>query len=270
MKLDDSSSCAAFIIGQNSDSTETDSQLCNCHKFADKTIQVGCVNGYPNNLMCKWVLSADANITIAVSDLKIRLTGFPKDFFGIFRTPTDVLSSQVDEKTQVITSQIFWSFPVVPSFKVTEQDYVEIVFLAYTVVTINRGVNASWSLLSKDNLSKNGTVRCVACEAGKYLVTSDTSCLLCERGKYSPTVGATACIDCPIGSYQSSTGQTSCLSGTTYSSPADLLVVLQVLQTVDASDLRNCSARQLSLAWGLLAPEQQEQWYSGRFLRGVF
>jgi hypothetical protein len=124
-------------------------------------------------------------------------------------------------------------------------------------------VNASWSLLSKDNLSKNGTVRCVSCEAGKYLVTSDTSCLLCEQGKYSPTVGATACINCPIGSYQPLTGQTSCLSGITYTSPADLLAVLQVLQNLDASVLRNCSARQLSLAWGLLAPEQHEEWYSG-------
>jgi hypothetical protein len=43
----------------------------------------------------------------------------------------------------------------------------------------------------------------------------------------------------------------------------DLLVVLQVLQDLDATVLRNCTARQLSIAWGLLAPEQAEAWYAG-------
>jgi hypothetical protein len=45
---------------------------------------------------------------------------------------------------------------------------------------------------------------------------------------------------------------------TTYTTADDLLAVLQVLQNLDASVLQNCSARQLSLAWGLLAPEQHD------------
>jgi hypothetical protein len=50
----------------------------------------------------------------------------------------------------------------------------------------------------------------------------------------------------------------------TYNSTGgDLLVVLQVLQDLDASVLKNCSARRLSIAWGMLAPEQAEAWYAG-------
>jgi hypothetical protein len=48
-----------------------------------------------------------------------------------------------------------------------------------------------------------------------------------------------------------------------YHSREDLLLVLQVLPNLSAPLLRNCSARQLSTAWGLLAPEQYEEWYSG-------
>ena len=38
-----------------------------------------------------------------------------------------------------------------------------------------------------------------------------------------------------MGSYQTVTGQTTCLSGITYNSPADLRVVLQVIQDLDDS-----------------------------------
>ncbi len=39
--------------------------------------------------------------------------------------------------------------------------------------------------------------------------------------------------------------------------------MLRVLQGVDAAALRNCSAPQLSLAWGLLAPAELEDWMAG-------
>ncbi len=41
------------------------------------------------------------------------------------------------------------------------------------------------------------------------------------------------------------------------------MVVLKVLQDLDATLLRNCTARRLSIAWGLLAPEHPDEWYSG-------
>jgi hypothetical protein len=43
----------------------------------------------------------------------------------------------------------------------------------------------------------------------------------------------------------------------------DLLAVLQVLQDLDSVKLVNCSAKQLSIAWGLLDPQQAEEWYAG-------
>ena len=48
-----------------------------------------------------------------------------------------------------------------------------------------------------------------------------------------------------------------------YSSTADLLVLLQVLGDLSADALRNCSAREVSTAWGLLAPHQHDAWYAG-------
>jgi hypothetical protein len=48
-----------------------------------------------------------------------------------------------------------------------------------------------------------------------------------------------------------------------YYSREDLLLVLQVLPDLSDPVLRSCSARQLSTAWGLLTPEQYEEWYSG-------
>lgn len=46
--------------------------------------------------------------------------------------------------------------------------------------------------------------------------------------------------------------------------------MLQVFQQLPASVVRNCSARRLSTAWGLLAPEDEGDWYSGNSTRGAW
>ena len=230
-----SSSCAAE--GQGT------STLCNCHKFDDGIIQMGGFDGYHNWLRCRWVLSADVNISIQVTNWKTSST----EVFTILKAPLTVNFNPNDIVFQSIQS------PLVKTFTLTLGNYVEVLFgPIQEPMGWDRGVNASWS-----------TLQCVPCDAGQYSVTADSSCLPCERGKYSQIVGATACTDCPLGSYQPATGQSTCLPGTTYNSPADKLAVLQVLQDLDSSLLQNCSARKLSIAWGLLAPEEQEDWYSG-------
>jgi hypothetical protein len=44
---------------------------------------------------------------------------------------------------------------------------------------------------------------------------------------------------------------------------ADIIVVLQLLADLSGPILSNCSARELSTAWGLLAPYQHDAWYTG-------
>jgi hypothetical protein len=51
-------------------------------------------------------------------------------------------------------------------------------------------------------------------------------------------------------------------AGQVYSPAADLPLVLHVLGQVDLA-YTNCSARQPSIVWGLLAPAQQASWYAG-------
>ena len=229
-----SSSCAVEV--------GTDSTLCNCHKFDEGIIQMGGFDGYQNLLRCRWVLSADVNISIQVTNWKTS-----NELFFILKAPYTVNIKPND--IVFVSSQS----PLTKTFTLTLGNYVEVYFgPIQEPMGWDRGVNASWS-----------TLQCVPCDAGQYSGTADTSCLPCARGKYSQIVGATACTDCPLGSYQPATGQSTCLPGTTYNSPADKLAVLQVLQDLDSSLLKNCSARQLSIASGLLAPEEHEAWLAG-------
>ena len=260
-QLDDSSSCAAFIVTDQT--IATDPSLCNCHKFADKVIQVGGVNGFPKNLQCVWKLSANTNITIQGTHVKARLGSLAESFFVTNVQEVDV--NNVDQNNVLYTSL---GKPNPSKFTITTNNYMQLLFQATsaTVSSVNKGVDATWSLPSG--------VRCVSCDPGQYSpsVTSDISCLACERGKYSATFGATACTDCPVGFYQPSTGRTSCLSGVTYKlrARAEQLLVLQMFQQLPASMLQNCSARRLSTAWGLLAPEDEGDWYSGNSTRGAW
>jgi len=59
-------------------------------------------------------------------------------------------------------------------------------------------------------------------------------------------------------------------AGAAYTTRSELLVVLQVLQELPAWALENCTARRLSTAWGLLAPEDEAAWYSGNSTRGAW
>ena len=58
-------------------------------------------------------------------------------------------------------------------------------------------------------------------------------------------------------------GQTSQDDIPRYTQKDDIVVVLQVLSGLAPAVLKNCSARQPSVSWGLLSPEQTEAWYTG-------
>jgi hypothetical protein len=53
------------------------------------------------------------------------------------------------------------------------------------------------------------------------------------------------------------------LSSAPFIAHADISVVLQVLPDLSGPILSNCSARELSITWGLLAPQQHDAWYAG-------
>jgi hypothetical protein len=53
------------------------------------------------------------------------------------------------------------------------------------------------------------------------------------------------------------------LCGSTYTNHEDIILVLQILADLSGQILSNCSARQLSTTWGLLAPQHEDAWYTG-------
>jgi hypothetical protein len=57
-------------------------------------------------------------------------------------------------------------------------------------------------------------------------------------------------------------------AGATYSAEdkGKVLAVLAVLSKLDSDILAGCSARRVSIAWGLLSPSQQHSWYAGASL----
>jgi len=48
-----------------------------------------------------------------------------------------------------------------------------------------------------------------------------------------------------------------------FKAAADIVNLLQMLQNLPSTALRSCSAREVSVVWGLLALEEHTAWYSG-------
>ena len=53
------------------------------------------------------------------------------------------------------------------------------------------------------------------------------------------------------------------LCASIYTNHDDIVNVLQILADLSGPILSNCSARELSTTWGLLAPQQEDAWYTG-------
>jgi hypothetical protein len=94
------------------------------------------------------------------------------------------------------------------------------------------------------------------CGEGTKLVVGSGARL--EDGRFLEDVWASLC-----NRSAEAGGQTSQDDLPRYTQKDDLVVVLQVLSGLDPAVLKNCSARQPSVSWGLLSPEQTEAWYTG-------
>jgi hypothetical protein len=53
------------------------------------------------------------------------------------------------------------------------------------------------------------------------------------------------------------------LCATSFHSKSNITDMLQMLNDLSDTSLRNCSSRKLNILWGLLAPEQHDAWYTG-------
>jgi hypothetical protein len=153
-----STSCKAFLVA--TPMVETDSYLCNCHKFTDKIIQVGGVAGYPNNLLCQWRISAGANITIDITDLNLRRTGWDRDFVYIFPSHTGEDINHWSDNIQYKQIAFTSLGNSLQRVQVTVPNSVEIIFQSSTSSssTLTRGINASWRILSA-NTCNTGYVK---------------------------------------------------------------------------------------------------------------
>jgi hypothetical protein len=125
--------------------------------------------------------------------------------------------------------------------RVLAPDMHEIVYPA----DVLRRCPCGWGKMSLGNISRAGIIGCIIPQE------------ICEHGR---VVLADADI---LADGSSKRAAWDALCAAPYTAHSDSVIVLQVLATFSGPALSNCSARELSTAWGLLAQQDYDAWYTG-------